>query len=392
MKSNLKKRRKKGGEKDFSQQSQSHTPEKVLVRPEEEEEQPPAYTTSSDMPYQSQRIGEVEPLMMTVEEGDFYPKTRRRGSCRAFVSALTGSVILLALFSTLYVTLSKGAQSIHEKSKEAHKHDVRTKETYSKNADDNLQTLLNTQPPTNTDVGCQGTVLLMPHCESSFKTDTGPGKNRDHCNFIGLQRSFYLITQFGNEKRWPIPRDIYVFGSTFRSKRAIETMIPLQRYYNVQGRMDPSTYNNRAKLVQRIGSLITSGELCSRVITVTTAFTVDIPDIASDLGCGPLDAGAGCPIIYNRDDVDSVWELRFVYDKKGNEGVDDDDEINSVNANTNENSDSDADKLIWRVYGNVVKERFDPLAFSKLVGDYDPGSPFQEEPRWMNMTIYKDLP
>mmetsp|Transcript_25013 Transcript_25013/g.37038 ORF Transcript_25013/g.37038 Transcript_25013/m.37038 type:complete len:382 (-) Transcript_25013:1722-2867(-) len=381
MKFKLKKSGKKGGK--------HASPEKVQVR----EEQPPAYTTaSSNMPYyQSQRIvvGEVQPLMMTGEEGNFEQGTRRRGSCRTFVCALSGSLILLALFSTLYVTLSKGAQSIHDQSKKAHKQDVRTEDTYSKNADYNLQTLLNTQPTTNTNVGCQGTVLLMPHCESSFKTDTGPGENRDNCNFKGMQRAFYLITQFGIEKRWPIPHDIYVFGSTFRRNRAIETMLPLQRYYNIQGRMDPSTYDNRAQLVQRIGSLITSGELCSRVITVTTAFTVDIPDIASDLGCGPSNAGAGCPMIYDRNDVDSVWELRFVYDKNGNERVND--KINSVD-DTNTTENSDADKLKWRIYGNVVKERFDPLAFSKLVGDYDPGAPVQEEPRWMNMTIYKDLP
>jgi len=340
------------------------------------------------MVYQSDSIGEDQPLVR--KGGNEESHQRRRSLFNPSVCVLAGTAMLLLLVSILYSLLSKGAQKFHQKNKRAHQHDIKTTEIYSKSAFDNIQALLNTQPPTNTAVGCQGTVLIMPHCESSFKSERGPGEHRDHCNFIGLQRSYYLITQFGNgnEKRWPIPRDIFVFGSNLRRKRATETMLPLQRYYNVQGRSVPSAYSNRALLVKRIASLITSGELCSHVITVTTEFTIDIPDLASDLGCGPINAGAGCPMVYGRHDVDKVWELRFVYDKKGDESYEN--KMNDVDANTNVNSG--VDELKWRVYGNPVSERFDPLAFSKLVGDYDSGATFQEEPRWMNVSIYEDLP
>jgi hypothetical protein len=320
--------------------------------------------------------GEVRPLLKNGKEVKFHQRTRRRKSFTASVCAIVGASMLLVLIFILYTVISKGSQKLHQERKRAHQHDIKTNEIYSKNADDNLQALLNTQPPTNTAVGCQGTVIIMPHCESYFKKEKGPGVDRDHCNYLGLQRSFYLITQFGTEKRWPIPRDIFVFGSKFRRKRAMETMLPLQKYYNVQGRSEPSAYSNRALLVKHIASLITNGELCSHIITVTTAFTIDIPNIASDLGCGPINAGAGCPIVYDRNDVDKVWELRFVYDEKGDESLEN--KIHGVDANSTVNLG--ADELKWHVYGNVVSERFDPLAFSKLVGEYDPGASIQEYP------------
>jgi hypothetical protein len=49
--------------------------------------------------------------------------------------------------------------------------------------------------------------------------------------------------------------------------------------------------------------------------------------------------------------------------------------------------------LKWRVYGSVVKENFDPLAFSKLVGEYNASDmEVKVDPRWMNMTLYDHLP
>jgi len=292
----------------------------------------------------------------------------------------------MMIMSILFAILSAKGQHRHHVIDSDDEGGGQNDEIYSQKAAANLQKLFNSQPPENTEVGCQGTVLIMPHCETSIFTDNGQGMHEDECNLLGFERAFYLITQFGNgpNERWPVPYDIFAMGDRFKIKRAIQTLQPLQLYYKIRGRDEPASYSSRKKLVHHIRTLVTSGELCGRVIIVTTAFVNDIPWLASDLGCGPMNSG--CPTSFDQNDRDHVWELKFLYDK-----VDDNDAADDNNSTvTNTMSSTQDDKPRWQLFGNVVEENFDPLAFSKLVGDYGPGAT-QDYPRWMNMSTYDEL-
>ena len=126
--------------------------------------------------------------------------------------------------------------------------------------------------------------------------------------------------------------------------------------------------------------------MCGQAVTITTASNSDIPVLAMNLGCGPLNAGAGCPMKYEETDFDSVWELRFVFDEFGNQG------LNYTLASNPSLRGKDVEHSSrWRVYGNVVKERFDPLAFSKKVGEFQRNATVEEKPRWMDTNIYATL-
>ena len=137
-------------------------------------------------------------------------------------------------------------------------------------------------------------------------------------------------------------------------------------------------------LVNDIASLDYKWRICSSVLVESTSFNSDIPEIASDLGCGPLNAGAGCPMTYDQLDHDSVWELRFVYDIYGDEGLN-----YTYGDNVNVDLTVEAQKVQWRVFGNVVKMRFDPLAFLKQVGEFKPGKNSSGVPLWMNISTYE---
>ncbi|GFH55005.1 hypothetical protein CTEN210_11481 [Chaetoceros tenuissimus] len=267
-----------------------------------------------------------------------------------------------------------------------HQQEKLTKQKYSQAANDNFEKLMNNQLPSKIPKGCQGTLLLLPHCDSRFSILYGSSEDDDHCNYLGLQRSYYLITQFGKNRRWNIPKDIYIFGSRYSSQRAIETMNPLQNYYSIRGRTSPVLFDDKNVLVQEISALLKGGNMCGQTVTITTASNSDIPVLAMNLGCGPLNAGAGCPMKYEEQDFDSVWELRFVFDEFGNQG------LNYTLASNPLLRGKDIEHTLrWRVYGNVVKERFDPLAFSKKVGEFQRNATLEEKPRWMDTNIYATL-
>lgn len=348
--------------------------------------------------------GEIQPLMMKMDtnsrgdddEDTYEPTSHRRRRTqkqrqntkkfKTYCFAITITCVISGLVAFILAVLHKESEKRNQAADRHHNQKVN--QAYSQRADENLQTLFNSQPPTNTEKGCQGTVLIMPSCESKNGVDS--------CNFVGLERSFYLITLFGRDRRWPVPLDVFVLGSTYKRQRAVETMMPLQVHYQVQNRSEPACYSKRKDLVRDVSLLIMNGTMCGNIVTVTAAFEYEIPLIASDLGCGPLNAGAGCPTVFDGN-FDSVWELRFVYDEEGNQGIEDDDDNDDGNGNSGDGDHSghDLDGLKWRVYGSVVKEKFDPLAFSKIVGDYNGSNSTSEikvDPRWMNMSLYDHFP
>lgn len=310
-----------------------------------------------------------------------YKSGRRKRRCKScFCTILVLSLVSFIVF-IIYNIFLRGTQSIKQQLKTQHKQDVIVERKYSKEASEKIEKLLNSRPTLNTNQGCQGTVLILPHCESVFKSVLGQSQSKDRCNVLGLQRSYYLITQFGASKRWPSPKRLYALGSTFRRTRAIETVTPLQHYSKLP---TIEEFSRRTMMVNDIASLITNGDICSSVLVISTSFNSDIPEIASDLGCGPLNAGAGCPMTYDQLDHDSVWELRFVYDVYGDEGLN-----YTYGDSTNVDLTLKARKVQWRVFGNVVKMRFDPLAFLKQVGEFKPGANSSEVPLWMNISIYE---
>lgn len=75
--------------------------------------------------------------------------------------------------------------------------------------------------------GCEATVMIVRHCEK--------GDIREHCDYLGFERSVYLAKQFGNshEERWPAPSFIFAMSPGGRHNkhkmnyREIETVGPL---------------------------------------------------------------------------------------------------------------------------------------------------------------------
>jgi hypothetical protein len=91
------------------------------------------------------------------------------------------------------------------------------------------------------------------------------------------------------------------------------------------------------------------------------------------LGCGPT---AGCPMDYKGKEFDQVWQIKYVYRKFLQDG--------------RPRKHHKDNKKHWDVFGSVQYEHFDPLAFSKQVGDY-PSNGTPSGARWaktMNVKLY----
>ena len=126
----------------------------------------------------------------------------------------------------------------------------------------------------------------MRHCEK--------GSLKKHCDYIGLERSVYLSTLFGDgDERWPAPSYIFAEGpggrnSRFkRNYREIETVGPLSRKTGVQ--VDAS-YNSLTPndLVNHVADLLKSGDLCGKVAVIAWKHS-GIGHLAHKLGCGPVE-------------------------------------------------------------------------------------------------------
>lgn len=359
---------------------------------------------------------EDRPLMMGASSHSYQASssTRSKSSSRRhrqqtnkiktwLVAVISTLVVFLVIKVVIYVIKVESARTNGNNSQED-RVSQKAKE-YSKTAQENLNNLFNSynRPSKNIPGGCRGTVLILPHCESTLVAELGNDViSVDSCSRIGLERAYYLITQFGKNKRWPVPVENIVLGDKYKRTRAIQTLTPLQVYHEVRDRNHPELYNDRDRLVEHIGELFTNGEMCDQVIVVVPALVKEIPSLAQDLGCGPLGCGNGCPMTFEKGDSEHAWELIYIYDDKNgtHSGTPDpENRIKTAIVSTAgskdrlENNGSGDNAMQWRVYGNVVEERFDPLAFSKKVGEFDNSTDSSnlQYPRWMNMSIYDDL-
>jgi hypothetical protein len=187
--------------------------------------------------------------------------------------------------------------------------------------------------------------------------DCEKGNIREHCDYVGFERSVYLATLFGHgSERWPAPSFIFAQGPGNRHTRnklnfrELETIGPLSKKLGVS--VDYS-YNDDTinDLALEILSYLQSGAMCGKVALVVWKHS-RIGHLAHRLGCGPAQ---GCPVDYPGRSFDESWQLKFAY---------------HVNEYSSTKSLKHPEKPQWRVYGSVQPEAFDPLAFSKLVGDY----------------------
>jgi hypothetical protein len=125
-----------------------------------------------------------------------------------------------------------------------------------------------------------------------------------------------------------------------------------------------STYSTKKAnhLTKKLLTSLAAGEMCGKTALISWKHS-EIGHLARHLGCGPAQ---GCPTDYRGKSFDAAWQLKFVY--------------RSFEHSTQRNL-----KLPrfpeWRVFGSVQAEGFDPLAFSKKVGDY-PSSGTKTGARW----------
>lgn len=237
--------------------------------------------------------------------------------------------------------------------------------------------------------GCEATVVIVRHCEK--------GSIREHCSYVGYERSVYLSTIFGNDdERWPAPTFIFALDAGKRHDpkkrvyREMETVLPLAVKSSVT--VDYSYDTNKTPLLaRRVSDLLRSGEACGKVIVICWKHS-EIPHLAHKLGCGP---GQGCPADYPSYSFDQAWQikvrlfsaaivrfirddrvliplLQFVYHK----------------LHHSERKNGRIPKHdVWNVYGNVEDEGFDPLAFSKRMGDYPHGGKASGGASWMPLDV-----
>ena len=152
--------------------------------------------------------------------------------------------------------------------------------------------------------GCEATVVIVRHCEK--------GSIREHCSYVGYERSVYLSTIFGdNEERWPSPSYIFALDAGKRHDpkkkvyREMETVLPLAVKSNVT--VDYSYDTGRVGLLaRRVSDLLRSGEACGKAIVICWKHS-EIPHLAHKLGCGP---GQGCPADYPSFTFDQAWQIK----------------------------------------------------------------------------------
>eukprot|EP00547_Thalassionema_nitzschioides_P011781 CAMPEP_0194258920 /NCGR_PEP_ID=MMETSP0158-20130606/42378_1 /TAXON_ID=33649 /ORGANISM="Thalassionema nitzschioides, Strain L26-B" /LENGTH=355 /DNA_ID=CAMNT_0038998505 /DNA_START=24 /DNA_END=1091 /DNA_ORIENTATION=- len=201
--------------------------------------------------------------------------------------------------------------------------------------------------------GCESTVMLIRHCEKrSLKS---------HCNFIGYERAAYLATIFGDgdTAKWPAPFKLYALGAARKhgkvNYREVETVKGIADKINKGNHKNETivinqkySTKNHKQLASEILHNIMQGKMCGKLALVSWKHS-DLPKLASLLGCGPLE---GCPLDYKGRMFDVVFEIKFIYKA------------------FHDTRDDILRKAHWKVFGNIQNEQFDPLAFSKSVGDY----------------------
>lgn len=254
---------------------------------------------------------------------------------------------------------------------------------------------------------CESTLLLMRHCEKEGPRTTDARDGTEHCSYIGYERAAHLASLFGEGRkaRWPAPAHLFALtperagGGGHLNFREWETLKPLSDRSGVV-----SELHGRWSLPQQYFELLRSGDLCGRVAVVSWKHEF-IPELARNLGCGPRN---GCPAGFSEDDFDSVWQLKYVFHPAQPPPPDEDElkenanftafdeplEDDDVDTSNGDNNDGGAVRRLlrhgrnlkhhekpfsnhgWNVYATVSHQDFDPLAYSKQLGDYPPdGAP-----------------
>lgn len=204
--------------------------------------------------------------------------------------------------------------------------------------------------------GCEATVVIVRHCEKAHI--------REHCAYIGYERSVYLATQFGDDhnERWPAPSYIFALAPGGRNNahkmnfREIETAGPLAKKTGVKVNYAYDQEDDQP-LAQHVHGLLHSGEMCGKVAFISWKHSM-IGHLAHLLGCGPQQH---CPIDYKGTTFDPVWTIQFSYRRL----------LHSDHKSLTLPKHGGTPK--WYVTGSVQYENFDPLAFSKRSGDYPKG-------------------
>lgn len=245
-------------------------------------------------------------------------------------------------------------------------------------------------------VGCESTLLLLRHCEKigpyvedAIDFDT----TNQHCSYLGYERAAHFATLFGNHPRYRWPKPAHLFALTPQRSlhlnfREWETLQPLSKRSGIV-----TEIANQESLPKLYFELLQSGSMCGRVSVVTWKHE-HIPELARALACGPDN---GCPDSYPDDSFDIVWQLKYVFHPDIKDEIKDSTNITSVINNSNstaavqEIGDDDENppnlrsrgrrrlmhhtkpfsKHGWNVYATVSYQNFDPLAYSKSVGDYN---------------------
>jgi hypothetical protein len=212
--------------------------------------------------------------------------------------------------------------------------------------------------------GCETTLLILRHCEKNG-LDARDSNGNYHCNHLGYERARYIATLFGNTttttsstrthvSRWPNPSYLYALTDIrkrHKNFREWETLRPLSESIHVPIHLilpDPWIFSHDTYM-----PMVRSGELCGKLVVVAWKHSL-FPVLANAVGCGP---DQGCPTFLSEDDYGSVWQIKLLF-------LD----------NPNTLHDGNHREMLslsrhWHVYGTVVPQEFDPLAFSSAYQD-----------------------
>lgn len=212
-------------------------------------------------------------------------------------------------------------------------------------------------PPLPPPENCEATLMILRHCEG--------GVAREHCGYMGYQRSEYLATLFGNNSKWPEPSYIIAMSAGERHNpvvqnwREIETVQPLADKFHAT--IDVSYgFPEKEQLTQYLYSLLRSSSLCGKLAVLSWKHH-DIPHFSHGMGCGPEQ---GCPMSYGgEEEYDKVWQIKYSYHRQLHAPY----VIEDNSTKARQKHVSWGMHPQWFVYGTVQSETFDPLQFSTTV-------------------------
>lgn len=190
--------------------------------------------------------------------------------------------------------------------------------------------------------GCDVTVFLVRHCEKeSLKHD---------CSRIGMEHAKFFTTQFGDdEERWPAPDRLYARAPDGGVMRSIQSLEPIAEKFNLPI-IEKFGVQNRKELSNELFTDMSSGELCGKLVVVNWKHE-NIPKVAQDLGCGPME---GCSFEIDAWDYNFVWSLHYTYD---------------LPYASSRHSGKVGKKAGWTLQGQVLDQYWDLTAWEKKMGE-----------------------